>query len=160
MLRPSRIAILLIVIAIVGTGFAVAKLLRGRDALPYECAVVVLPEKVDIKVYGRNFEAEVARSDAEKQQGLSGRYCLKTGTAMLFPYDTPGNYCYWMKDMKFPIDMIWLDNEKKVITIEPNVSPDTYPKSFCPAQPAQYVIETEASVAEKQGWRVGTQFEF
>lgn len=105
--------------------------------------------------------AEVAQTADEKRRGLSGRECIGEGQAMLFPYEVAGTYCYWMKDMNFAIDMLWLDSNKQVVTVENSVLPSTYPaQSFCPTLPAQYVVEVQAGMAEKLGWRIGTQFEF
>lgn len=113
-------------------------------------------------IYGndRQVTAEVAEFEADKARGLSGRDCLNEDMGMLFPYALTGDYCFWMKDMKFPIDMIWLDNEKKIVTIMDKASPDTYPQGFCPDRPAQYILEVNAGAAERNGWTVGTGLEF
>lgn len=105
-------------------------------------------------------QAEVASEGADMVKGLSDRECLPEGAGMLFTYDLTGDYCFWMKDMQFPIDMIWLDEEKKIVTIKGSVSPDTYPQSFCPDKPAQYVLEVNAGVADDYGWAVGSILSF
>lgn len=103
---------------------------------------------------------EVASTGEEKNQGLSGRNCLDPDSGMLFTYDHSGDYCYWMKDMKFAIDMIWLDDEKRIVTIKDRVGPDTYPESFCPSRPAKYVVEVAAGKAAEYGWQIGTALSF
>lgn len=103
---------------------------------------------------------EVASTGKEKNQGLSGRNCLDPDSGMLFTYDHSGDYCYWMKDMKFAIDMIWLDDEKRIVTIKDRVGPDTYPESFCPSRPAKYVVEVAAGKAAEYGWQIGTALSF
>lgn len=116
---------------------------------------------IDIRQASNVLRAEVARSLSEKSQGLSGRDCLAKDAAMLFPYDTPGEYCFWMKDMKFDIDMVWLDADKKIVTIKSNATPESYPKeSFCPEKPAQYIVEVQAGLSDKLGWGIGTQLSF
>lgn len=109
---------------------------------------------------GSSVQAEVATAGEDQVRGLSGRNCLGEGRAMLFPYDLPGDYCFWMKDMRFSIDMIWLDEEKKIVTVRDKVKPDSYPASFCPERPARYVLEVEAGAAEAYGWGVGTALAF
>lgn len=64
-----------------------------------------------------------------------------------------------MKDMNFALDIIWLDADKKVIDIAYNVKPDTFPDSFCPKQPAQYVLEVNAGVAGERGLQVGKKLD-
>jgi uncharacterized membrane protein (UPF0127 family) len=62
--------------------------------------------------------------------------------------------------MGFPLDIIWTDADKKIVTIEEDVQPDTYPKSFCPDQLALYVIEVNAGVSKRAGLVEGQQLQF
>jgi len=103
---------------------------------------------------------EQATTAKEQEKGLSGRTNLKTDSGMLFVFDKPAVRCFWMKDMQFPIDIIWLDQNKKVMTIKENTSPDTYPESFCSDKPAQYVLETNAGQAKILGIQKGSQLQF
>ena len=66
---------------------------------------------------------------------------------MLFVFAKPSVQCFWMKDMQFPIDIIWLDSTKKVTHIETNVDPMTYPKQYCGDDTTKYVIELRAGEA-------------
>ncbi len=118
----------------------------GRNRTAY-CQINPELETIDMQIGSEKFIAEVARSGSDQARGLSGRDCLDDGRAMLFPYDRPGDYCFWMKDMNFAIDMIWLDDDKKIVTVEQAVQPDSYPESFCPERPAQYVVEVPAGTA-------------
>lgn len=92
--------------------------------------------------------AQVARTDAEREKGLSGVTHLGKNDAMLFVFDGDGKPGMWMKDMKIPIDIIWLDADKKVVYIAKNVSPDTYPEVFTPKIDARYVVEVAAGTVE------------
>jgi uncharacterized membrane protein (UPF0127 family) len=65
-----------------------------------------------------------------------------------------------MKDMKFPIDMIWLDENKEVIHIEKDVKPETFPESFGPNKNAKYIIEIKANRVDQIGLSVGDILEF
>lgn len=100
---------------------------------------------------------EVANTDAERQQGLSDRASLPQRRGMLFIFANPGNYGFWMKDMRFAIDIVWIDAAGVVVTIADNVSPDTYPQSYHSTAPAQYVLEVPAGFAKKQGIALGTK---
>lgn len=68
---------------------------------------------------------------------------------MLFVYDEPGDYRFWMKDTKIPLDMFWIDSNKQIVHIERDVQPSSYPKSFGSTKPAKYVLETNAGFADK-----------
>ena len=101
------------------------------------------------------YTLEIADTDLLREKGLSYRPSLDTHTGMLFVFTVPGTLKFWMKDMNFPIDMIWLDADKKVVHIEHSLSPSTYPQSFGPEIPTQYVIEIPAGEAAKVGLTVG-----
>lgn len=104
---------------------------------------------------------ERARTEEARAKGLSGRQSLGYTEGMLFEFDESGIHCMWMKDMHIPIDMIWLNEEKRIVKIEENVEPSTYPKSFCNEDlPAKYVIETNTKVSGALGLKVGQQVTF
>lgn len=101
-----------------------------------------------------------AKTETELQQGLSNTAPLRFDQGMLFIFPSPRQDAFWMKDMNYPLDIIWLDADKKVTDIEPNLSPTSYPKSFGPDAPASYVLEVSAGFAAKNTIVVGTQIKF
>lgn len=100
---------------------------------------------------------DIANSYQTRKQGLSGRSGLPQGSGMLFIFDREDIWSMWMKDMLFPIDIIWADSEGEIITIAHEVSPQTYPNSFSPTRPARYVLELPAGFAREQGIAEGAQ---
>jgi uncharacterized protein len=106
---------------------------------------------------GTLFSLEVADTDALRQQGLSGKHALGQNQGMLFVYQNPGKRCMWMKDMDFPIDMMWLDASKKIIGIEDRIFPSTFPATFCHSA-SQYVIEL--SIGRSSEFTIGQQLSF
>ena len=104
-----------------------------------------------------SFDFEVVASPEAREQGLSGRADVPHGYGMLFVFDQPGNYGFWMKDMLVPIDIIWLNGDGTIVGIEDSVSPSTYPAPFFPPSPVKLVLETRAGEAKAQGWSVGTK---
>ena len=103
----------------------------------------------------------VERADTkEKQiQGLSQRESLKENVGMLFVYEKAGSPGIWMKDMHFPIDIIWINEEAKIVEIHENVSPDTYPTTFHASVPVTYVLEVNAGWAKNAAVKVGDKVE-
>ena len=85
---------------------------------------------------------EIADTEEERTKGLSGRKDFKTANGILFVFDKPDYHGVWMKDMNFPIDIIWIDENLTVIGVDKGVAPNTYPKTFRPSRPALYVVET------------------
>jgi uncharacterized membrane protein (UPF0127 family) len=103
-------------------------------------------QTTSLKLGGTTFDLDIADTPAKKELGLGKRPILAVDRGMVFPYDKPGKLCYWMKDMHFAIDILWL---------EKSLSPDTYPQTFCPDELAKYVVELPAGVSDQAGLRAG-----
>ena len=98
---------------------------------------------------------EMATTPTARQRGLSGRDHLATGRGMLFVFSVPEQPAFWMKDMNFPLDIIWLDDNWQIVHITPNLSPTSYPNTVSPPTPIKYVLEINAGLAERFGLKIG-----
>ncbi|MBI2097824.1 MAG: DUF192 domain-containing protein [Candidatus Vogelbacteria bacterium] len=98
---------------------------------------------------------EIADDDIERSRGLSGRTTLAENEGMLFVFDAPGSYGFWMKNMNFPIDIIWLDEDWRIAGVTANVSPESFPQIFYPERPIKYVLEVKAGFARRQSIQTG-----
>ncbi len=107
-----------------------------------------------VKISSKIITAEIADTDELRVLGLSGRESLPEDRGMLFIFDQPGVYGIWMKDMNFPIDIVFIDENKQIISTENNVSPDTFPDIFRPASPAKYVLEIPAGFVLKNNVKI------
>lgn len=112
-------------------------------------------DKITIRTGNNYLAAETADTEEERERGLSGRESLDDNNVMLFVFERLARYGIWMKDMKFPIDIVWLDADKNIVDVMNEVSPDTYPEIFHPNSEAKYVIEMSAGNAKKLGLQVG-----
>lgn len=105
------------------------------------------------------FQVEVAESQAEKQRGLMGRDDLPYGGGMLFIYNAEVRPEFWMKNMRMPLDFIWIDGEGKVVDLEENVAACAI--GACPTLMTQgfvrYVLEIPAASIHKAGIKIGDQ---
>jgi len=108
-----------------------------------------------LKIGETEISVEVADTNAERSLGLSGREALLPNSGMLFYFEGPGNYGFWMKDMKFSIDIIWIDENYRVAGIEKNIKPETYPSVYYPPTPIKYVLEVPAGFADLHQITVG-----
>lgn len=113
-----------------------------------------------IKIGDAIINVELADKPAKQIKGLSGRNELKENNGMLFVYNKPGFHSIWMKDMKFPIDIIWINENKKIIGVENGIKPESYPKSFRPPSPAKYTLETNSGFVKKYGVETGKAVDF
>ena len=102
----------------------------------------------------------VADTVAERTQGLSGRPRLADNEGMFFVFEEADRYGFWMKDMNFPIDIIWLSDEGFVVDIDEAASPESYPTVFKPDVPARFVLEVHAGFAREHGIRQGSKISF
>ncbi len=107
-----------------------------------------------------NIYAEIADTPALQERGLSGRSSLAPRAGMLFIFPTPGVYSFWMKDMSFSIDMIWIGADKKVVKIDEGASPSSYPNTFRPTTDVQYVLEVNSGFTRRLGIVPGTKLVF
>jgi uncharacterized membrane protein (UPF0127 family) len=105
----------------------------------------------------RQLAIEEVSSPEAQEKGLGGRASISDHEGMLFVFDQADMHCFWMKDMQFPIDMLWLDASKTVVHLEQNVPPDSYPKTYCPEQSSNYVLEVQAGLSAKAGVGVGSR---
>ena len=108
-----------------------------------------------VSVGSTTIEAELATTPEQQQAGLSNRTGLAEGRGMLFIFNPPRMLGFWMKDMKFSLDMIWTGDDGVVMTINRNISPATYPNVFYPAEPAHYVLEVPAGFADQHRVAIG-----
>lgn len=102
-------------------------------------------------------QVEVAQSKASRELGLSGRPSMGNDEGILFVFDAPGKYGFWMKDMNFPLDIIWINESGLVVDIERNLTPDSYPKTFINEVDASYVLEINAGLAKEFGLFLGSK---
>ena len=97
-----------------------------------------------LEVNNKKLNIYIADSPDEWERGLSWKDNMPENRGMLFIFSTSDFYKIWMKDMKFPIDIIWIGEDKKIVDIKTNISPQTFPEIFTSRQPARYVLEVNS----------------
>jgi len=102
----------------------------------------IYPNTVSVMIGSTSVRASVANTLAERIKGLSGTPFLPDNVVKLFVFGVYGTHEIWMKDMNYPIDIIWADKEGIIVHIEQKIPPETFPKSFGSPTPAWYVVET------------------
>lgn len=113
-----------------------------------------------VVVGGKTFSVEIARTAMDQERGLSLHVPLLDNQGMLFVFESEGMYGFWMKDMLFPLDIIWVDSNLQIVHIEKNLSPDTYPKIFYPGAKSLYVLEIPAGQADILQIKTGDTVKF
>ena len=106
---------------------------------------------------------DIALTDKQKQDGLSIKNFMNENEGMLFFLEEPRKASFWMKNMHFPIDIIWLDENFSIVHIEEELQPCTmafYCPSYNPLKESLYVLETIAGFANKHHLKIGDQMDF
>lgn len=140
-------------IAVIGAGAVCIGLIAIAVAYYSQPATVHLGDGM--------FEMRIARTETELQQGLSGTQQLPDSEALVFDFPREYKWGIWMKDMNYPIDIVWLDASKKVVHIVENAKPESYPDTtYRPDTPAKYVIELKAGAVDSKRITIGAQAAF
>ncbi len=115
-----------------------------------------IPEDIKyVRIAGQSIKVDLALTAVEQQKGLGGRNGLKENEGMLFVFDQPGKYYFWMKGMNFPIDIIWIGEDMKVVYIKKNAQPEAFWETYGPDTNVKYVLEIIAGFSEKNNLKVG-----
>lgn len=118
-------------------------------------------DRVSVGIGDIVFSADIADTEAERDKGLSGVASMADGKGMLFRFDSPSVPVFWMKDMEFPIDIIWIRNGR-VIGYETDVAPEPGVsereiRRYSPSGPIDMVFEAPAGSVGHYGITVGDE---
>ena len=119
--------------------------------------------RAKVSIEGFELSAEIPVTGELMSKGLSVKDQLRENESMLFVFEEPLKHTFWMKDMKFPIDIIWLDSNGKIVHIEENLMPCPLVlicPSYAPNADSQYVLETIAGFAQRHNISLGTTIKF
>lgn len=151
----------------VGLGFVAALLL----SLPHTYSLSLFPPQIlspeepecpCVQIGSVKIPVELARDMPAIEKGLSGRTSLAQEKGMLFVFPKPDYYRFWMPDMNFPIDIIWI-TKNRVADMEKNVTNKFDPQNpvfYTPSQPVEYVLEVNAGFSGKENINVGNKIIF
>jgi uncharacterized membrane protein (UPF0127 family) len=121
---------------------------RESPASAYPTAVVTIGI--------HRIQVEVANTPERRSRGLSGRSRLAEGHGMVFPYARAERHGFWMYDMHFDIDIIWIRGERIVdVTSRASHDPPGKLPVYRPREPADLVLEVPAGTAERLDWKIG-----
>ncbi len=117
---------------------------------------IIFNGKANLRIGEMAFKLDVADTDQEWELGLAGREQMADDEGMIFLFGRSALWPIWMKGMKFPIDVIWL-NANKAVDIKRNMLPEDIPvpASYYPISEADAVIELNAGMADQSGVKLG-----
>jgi uncharacterized membrane protein (UPF0127 family) len=116
-----------------------------------------------VEIGGERFTVEIADDDAERARGLMFRDTLADGTGMLFIHDSESPQAYWMKNTRIPLDILYFDDDRKLVSQQRGVPPCSAGNN-CPSYPsegpARYVLELNAGEAARLKLQDGAELTF
>jgi len=122
-------------------------------------------KEIEIKIGDKNYKIFVTENETDRKNGLAVFEDIKEDEGMVFEFPQEDYHSFWMRGMKFDIDIIFLDKEKKVIQIYENVKKDTYKndydyKSFSSKLKSKSVIELKSGQVKKNGLKIGDMISY
>jgi uncharacterized protein len=134
-------------------------------SLLWVCTANAAEGKRTVRVHfpgGESILAELALSVEQRTRGLMFRDRLDSREGMLFVFEEETVHSFWMKNVKFPIDILWLDRGKKLVHIAKRVPPCAKEPCplYSPVLPALYVLELTAGRSDELGLKPGVRLDF
>lgn len=106
----------------------------------------------------QNIKSYFAETTDERARGLSVFDTFGDNESMLFVFDKLGRHSFWMRDMKFDIDIVWLNEDKQVVFIKEHAKPLDFPETYKPDMKALYVLEFNDNFISQNNIHLGDQF--
>ncbi|MCK5412852.1 MAG: DUF192 domain-containing protein [Candidatus Pacebacteria bacterium] len=125
-----------------------------------EMDLKVIP--VGVCIENNCFNLEIADTFQKREIGLMNRKNMSNNNGMLFIFEKEGVYNFWMKKTLISLDIIWIDENYKIIHIQKNAQPCTIKQceTFGPNQKAKYVLEINGGLSKEMGFEVGDKVKF
>jgi len=118
--------------------------------------------KTEVKIKNNIILAEIADTPIKKARGLMFRFNLKKNSGMIFIFEKPNKPKFWMVNTFIPLDMIWIDENKKIVDFTKNAQPMSfgnlgyiYGITYSPRFNVKYVLEVNAGYINNKNIKIG-----
>jgi uncharacterized membrane protein (UPF0127 family) len=153
----KKVLLTLFVLLIVAAGvYYTQNYMQGGQVLS------VFKKNAIVTIDNQSFNVSIANSEKDREIGLSETKSLDQNQGMLFLFNNPGYYSFWMKNMKFPIDIIFINNDQ-IVTIHDNaqiIKAQENPMLYTPTQSSDKVLEIQAGLSEKYNFKIGDKVKY
>ena len=153
-MRTRLILGIIVVILLVVLGVVFVNVASNNFHLPF----INSQPKSTVTIDGHTFHVTVANTEQEKETGLSNTISLPQNQGMLFPFSKPDYYGFWMRNMNYPLDIIYIAHNK-IVSIANNVAKPTDPSAplpvYKPSQPADTVLEINGGLTNMYHFSIG-----
>ncbi len=118
-----------------------------------------LAEESSVEIGTTTLRVGIANSFETRAHGLSDTSSLAQDAGLLFIFENDQKWGIWMKNMNYPIDIIWLSASSTIVDVKTGATPGSYPETFFPKDNARYVLEVNAGVFKNSGAKIGDSVE-
>jgi uncharacterized protein len=155
--------VLILLLLVFGKGFTSVGFL-GQESTP-SANIFQSKNFTVLNVNDLTVNAKLLTDSKSRSKGLSGVDSLPLNEGMLFVFDKSAIYTFWMKDVKFSIDIIWIDKDKKVVHIVESAlveesKKDSELQMYRPNEQAKYVLEVNAGLLKLHNIKIGDAVNF
>jgi len=114
-----------------------------------------------VEINNAEIKVDLAKTSLEQYKGLSGRESLCPNCGMLFIFKNKDEKTFVMRDMMFPLDIIWI-NDRKIVKIDRNLQPENSSNltNYQSEEPVNYVMEVNAGFCEKNNIKIGDEVKY
>lgn len=152
-MKKKLMLLFLVALAIIILGFIFRK--ESNTFWDFSSQGDSLGDQVIISIGNNNINTKVADDPKSLEMGLSNTESLGPNDGMFFVFDMPSQKFFWMKDMNFAIDIIWIDEDFKITGVVQNAQPSSYPKTFSSPNDTKYVLEVNSGYFAKHNLHIG-----
>ena len=156
LIKMNKYLILITLSFIAIVGFIYFLVNSGRTAAPFAKYI----HRSTVSIGGKNIFVDVADTENLREKGLSGRTGIKNDEGMIFIFNGAEIPGFWMKDMNFSIDIIWIGEDWKVVSVSEDLTPESYPEAYYPDTPVMYVMEVPAGFVKENNVYSGEDIRF
>ena len=142
------------------TWFIVALAVIGLVIIGTRVVNSDIKDNIPVSIGTKTFRADLAVTDHDRQKGLGGTDELSHSEALLMVFEHEDKWSIWMKDVDYPIDIVWINDNKQVVDSVKSAQPDSYPSKYVPRRDARYVLELPEGSIKQYGINVGSSIKF
>src|SRR3989344_4284483 len=149
---------IVVVLLVFGRGFTSAGFLSNTATSSGQTSR--MKGNVSLTAKTLSIDAQVVATPSDRKKGLSGRESLPLNHGMLFVFEQKAQYGIWMKDMQFPIDIIWIGEDKRIVDIVFSATVEKGKRDseltvYKPKEAAKYILEINAGLSRLHELSVG-----
>ena len=154
-MKKVLLAFFILIIAVSGVYYT-QNYMKGGEVLS------IFKKPATVTIDSQSFNVTVATSETERDKGLSETKSIAPNQGMIFLFDKAGYYSFWMKNMKFPIDIIFINNDQ-IVTIHGNaqiIKDQENPIIYSSTGASDKVLEIQAGLSKKYNFKIGDKVKY